>query len=429
MLDETSGRFVRSGWPPEWSALQENLTDKMNGGSPPFRDERGLLVVFPVFGGAADSDREHWLVAELDLNYVRKVWLPDLAARYLDSGGQSVDEFIIQTTARTPMTIYSSQSSQSMAGASVVSVPFNFLGRTLDMSREPPTLGARWVLETWQPPGALETLVSASRLRNLAVAVAINLIMLATGIVLVRHTRQSREMAEQQIKFVASVSHELRTPLTVIRGAAHNIQRGVVTAPGQVEKYSSLIIENCEQLTEMIEQVLAFAGAQKNRSGAARQSLLLTDVLNDAIAATAHDVDAAHCALDVRLPSNLPAIIGDGAALRRAFQNLITNAAKHGGRGGWIGITAVANGKPSQPMVEIQVADRGPGIPQKELSEIFKPFFRGEHAAQVRGNGLGLNLVREIVEAHQGAISVRSEIGKGATFTVRLPVTGTNLEK
>jgi signal transduction histidine kinase len=78
-------------------------------------------------------------------------------------------------------------------------------------------------------------------------------------------------------------------------------------------------------------------------------------------------------------------------------------------------------------MIEIQVADQGPGIPENEVSEIFKPFFRGAaaQATQVRGSGLGLSLVREIVETHGGTISVQSDNGTGAIFTVRLPANQT----
>src|SRR5580692_7625456 len=109
-------------------------------------------------------------------------------------------------------------------------------------------------------------------IRNIfAVAVVLNAMIMVAGLALVRYTRQSRQLAEAQMRFVANVSHELRTPLTVIRGAAHNIKRGVISEPAQVEKYSNLILQYAEQLGAMVEQVLELAGARKNQSAALRQ--------------------------------------------------------------------------------------------------------------------------------------------------------------
>jgi signal transduction histidine kinase len=155
-----------------------------------------------------------------------------------------------------------------------------------------------------------------------------------------------------------------------------------------------------------------------------REPVAVDEVLREAIAATKQDTDAAHCEVNLALPPGLPAVPCNASALRRVFQNLITNAAKHGGQGGWIGITATKVEAGSTPMIEIKVADRGPGIPKEELAEIFKPFFRGSatQAKQVRGSGLGLSLVREIVEAHGGTVSVESQFGHGAVFVVRLPI-------
>jgi signal transduction histidine kinase len=200
------------------------------------------------------------------------------------------------------------------------------------------------------------------------------------------------------------------------------MQRGLLHEQAQIEKYSDLILTHCEQLTEMIEGVLVFAGAQRSGAAVVRRPVELMDVLNEAVTATAHDVSAANCVVHMELPPALPAVTGDAAALRRVFQNLITNAAKHAGEGGWIGVAAVVDNDAGKvPMVEIEIADRGPGIPEEELSEIFKPFFRGVNATQSRGSGLGLSLVREIVEAHKGSVSVRSHNGQGTIFTVRLP--------
>ena len=128
-------------------------------------------------------------------------------------------------------------------------------------------------------------------------------------------------------------------------------------------------------------------------------------------------------AVEVQLGPGLRTVTGDASALQRVFQNLITNAAKHGATGGWIGVTGVVDDQSDPAMVEIQVADRGGGIPQQELGAIFEPFYRGATAQseQIRGSGLGLTLVREIVEAHGGTVSVESDERRGTIFTVRLP--------
>ena len=173
----------------------------------------------------------------------------------------------------------------------------------------------------------------------------------------------------------------------------------------------------------MVEQILELAGARKNASAAVPEPVDIAGVLREAVAATKPDTEAAHCEIQLGCPPGLPPVNGEAPALCRVFQNLITNAAKHGGQGGWIGIDATSAEAGDPPMIEIRVADRGPGIPKTELPDIFKPFFRGAaaQAGQVRGSGLGLSVVREIVEAHGGTVVAESQPGRGAVFFVRLP--------
>jgi signal transduction histidine kinase len=132
-----------------------------------------------------------------------------------------------------------------------------------------------------------------------------------------------------------------------------------------------------------------------------------------------------------RIDPELPMILADELALKHALQNLLDNGVKHGGEGsGWIGISASAVSEGDCRLVEIRVADRGPGIPEDEQLHLFDAFFRGRRALQdqVHGTGLGLNLVKSIIEAHGGTIRVKSEPGHGAEFIVRIPVAAEELE-
>jgi signal transduction histidine kinase len=135
-------------------------------------------------------------------------------------------------------------------------------------------------------------------------------------------------------------------------------------------------------------------------------------------------MEQSHCVIEQTIEAGLPLILGDPTALRHALQNLLSNAAKYGTKGSnWIGIFASKATDRGRRVVEIRVADRGPGIPEDEQKHIFDPFFRGQRAVedQVHGTGLGLNLVKKIVEAHGGTIRVKSEPMKGAEFIVRIP--------
>jgi len=437
LLDPAAGKFVPTNWPADWAALRRNLSDKLkSGGSPAFHDERGLMMEIPIFsggqpgGGPPRTGDFHWLILELDAAYAREVWLPELVAKYLNPDGRPVNEARVRPLGDSATVLYSSQTNAPAAGAPEVTLRFNAPGRTENNSRGPflggpfgQFQGGRWLLEAWHRPGVLESVVAASRHRNLAVAGALNALILATGIALVRHTRRSRHFAETQMNFVANVSHELRTPLTVIRGAAHNLKRGIVHEPGQIGQYSGLILQHTEQLSSMVEQLLELAGGKKNRAALALQPVALNQILADAIAAAKDDTQAAACTVEPTIPATLPAVSGDAAALRRVFQNLLTNAAKHAGSGGWIGVTAAAVQAADGLAVEVRVADRGPGIPEGEQAEIFKPFVRGALAEekQIRGSGLGLSVVLEIVKLHHGSVSVTSKPGHGAVFSVRLP--------
>jgi len=142
-------------------------------------------------------------------------------------------------------------------------------------------------------------------------------------------------------------------------------------------------------------------------------------VLEDVVASSGALIDAAHITVEWQVPTKVPPVLGDEPALRRVFQNLVGNAIKYGGGGGWIGLRARSTGRD----VQVTIADRGIGIGADEQPHIFEPFYRAPAVveAQIQGAGLGLSLVSRIVEAHGGRISVKSAPGEGSEFTVSLP--------
>ncbi len=225
------------------------------------------------------------------------------------------------------------------------------------------------------------------------------------------------------MSFVASVSHELRTPLTVIRTAAFNLRGRLAHSPDHVERYGKLIQTEAERLSSLVEQVLQFANARTDSILRKVEPLAVRDLIQRSLE-SAHVRANPAMVVETHLSQDLPALMGDDVALTHALENLIENAVKHGAVAEpWIRVSASRVSERHREFVEIAVADRGPGIPPEELATIFEPFQRGRRAIedQVRGAGLGLDLVKKIVEAHGGSIRVHSEPLKRTEFIMRVP--------
>ena len=280
----------------------------------------------------------------------------------------------------------------------------------------------RWHVVVKHSAGSLEAYVGSTRRRNLAVSTGILAILAASMALLVVSTRRSQELARRQLEFVAAVSHELRTPLAVIRSAGENLADGVVHDEARVRKYGEVIRAEGRRLSEMVEQILELAGIQSGQRGFVRRPVAIAPILEDVLSSFASLLEEAGIRVETTVPAGLPSVAGDPAGLRRVFQNLIGNAMKYGAAGGWIGLRASTEAG----QLHVAVADRGIGIEPAEQDRIFEPFYRGSHAAgaQMPGAGLGLSLVKRIVDAHGGRIVVNSTPGEGSEFIVSLPLAG-----
>ena len=278
---------------------------------------------------------------------------------------------------------------------------------------------AHWTLLVKHPSGSLETAVNAARRRNMLISSSILSVLGASVALLVLSTRRAQRLAHQQMEFVAAVSHELRTPLAVIRSAAENLADGVVKDDEQIRRYGDLVRHEGRRLTEMVEQILEFAGIDSGQRAFVLRPVAVPAMLHDVVESSRSLIEATGIRIEFALAESLPPVLGDEAALRRLFENLIGNAIKYGESGGWIGIDASQAGRE----VQVTIADRGIGIAPAEQSRIFEPFYRTPDviAARIQGAGLGLSLVQRIVHAHGGRIVVNSQPGKGSEFIVSLP--------
>ena len=280
----------------------------------------------------------------------------------------------------------------------------------------------RWRLLVQHQSGSLEGAVATVRRRNLGISFGVlALLSVSVGLLAVT-SRRAQTLARQQMEFVAGVSHELRTPVAVIRSAGENLSQGVVGNADRVKQYGQMIEGEARRLGEMVERVLQYAGIESGLGFAARAPLSPEELID---AAVRSEATLAEAGLNVQreIATDLPPVVGDAAALRSVVQNLLANAVKYGGRDRWIGIKAEHVRQHRQNEVRITISDHGAGIPADELPHIFEPFYRGADALsrQVHGNGLGLSLVKRIVTAHGGRVSVATRPGSGSAFTIVLP--------
>ncbi len=305
---------------------------------------------------------------------------------------------------------------------------FSFSSRRGPGDRQPSDAKAfdellRWKLVARHRAGSLEAAVASARTRNMFSSFGILLLMAASVAVLARTAGRAERLARQQIEFVAAVSHELRTPVSVIGAAAENLADGVVSDPSRVKQYGSRIQAEARRLGQTVERVLLYAGIEAGRAVGHRSPVEVSGLVTDALSASQAAIADAGITVETELPSSLPPVLADAPALCSSVANLIVNAVKYGGAGSWLKVSASSAYTRSGHEVRIAVSDRGVGIAPADLPHIFEPFYRGAEAQtrQIQGNGLGLSIVKGIVEAHGGRVRVQSAPGAGSTFVIHLP--------
>jgi signal transduction histidine kinase len=231
----------------------------------------------------------------------------------------------------------------------------------------------------------------------------------------------SKEMALARLKsdFVSNVSHELRTPLSLIRLYAETLEMGRLTNPQKYQEYYQIIRKESERLTALINNILDFSRIEAGRKEYDFRETDLGALVRNTLDSYRYQLEQNGFVYEQKI-DDVPALRVDREAMARSLLNLVNNALKYSQDRKFVGVNLYRD----NGVVKLEVVDHGIGIPSEEQQKIFEKFYRvGDPLVHnTKGSGLGLSLVRHIVQAHGGDVLVDSTPGRGSKFTITLPL-------
>jgi two-component system phosphate regulon sensor histidine kinase PhoR len=234
--------------------------------------------------------------------------------------------------------------------------------------------------------------------------------------------RRERQLVQLKEDFISNVSHELKTPLSLIRMFSEILVTNRVRNDEARKEYYAIIHSESDRMSRLISNVLDFARLERERHSLHMEKTDLAKLVVKELEAYRYQIQKEGFELETNVDSEVPEIMADPNAISMAFFNLLDNAVKYSGDRKRVKVRL----RRSDESVDLSVIDEGPGIPVSERQKIFEKFFRGSSAnnRNIRGSGIGLSITRQVAEMHGGEIRVESEVGKGSTFTLRIPIRG-----
>ena len=246
------------------------------------------------------------------------------------------------------------------------------------------------------------------------------MLILLAGAFAAQTVRRQIRLNKMKNDFIATVSHELKTPLASMRVLVDTLLEGNVKDENQTEEYLRLTAKENERLSRMIDNFLTFSRMERNKKVFSIVDSKPASIAGDAAEAVKTKFTANNCQLAVDIANNLPCTQADHDAMVTVLVNLLDNACKYTGDEKQITLKVFAENN----NICFAVSDNGIGLARRHIRKIFDSFYQVDTslARKVEGCGLGLSIVKFIVDAHKGKVAVESKPGKGSTFTVRLPI-------
>jgi len=221
-------------------------------------------------------------------------------------------------------------------------------------------------------------------------------------------------------EFIASVSHEFKTPLTSMGTIIERLLDDEVKDPDKAQEYYRILSHDSERLRRLVKNVLDFTKIEEGKREYKRASTDIVELVRQEVESFEKENKSESFKVRIEVGSNIPLVFADQEAMRQALHNVLDNAAKFSGQEKKINVEVIRR----NDIIEIAVRDRGIGIPEGEQKKIFEKFYRGKQASSVSptGTGLGLTLVKHIMDAHGGNVIVQSQPGEGSCISLIFPI-------
>jgi signal transduction histidine kinase len=255
--------------------------------------------------------------------------------------------------------------------------------------------------------------------RTFALIAISALVSIGALLVTVRAVEAKAALATMKSDFVSAVTHELKTPVALIRLVGDTLASGRYSSPSAVEEYARLMSQEAMRLGQSIDQLLTYARYSEAQKRHAPQfsALDIGELLEHGVETVRPALTAAGFDIEMQVSPHLPPVAVDRAAITQAIENIIDNAIKYAGTTPALRISVHLSGK----FVTVTFQDRGIGIPPEDVENVFERFYRGRNVSNA-GSGLGLTIVKRILEYHGGQIRIRSTINVGTVVELLLPI-------
>jgi signal transduction histidine kinase len=369
------------------------------------RDPENRVVFKPIIDNHARVIGAAGMIIDKEL--FAKIYLPQTITSTLPRffPAEKQDSIIVTVYDEKNRTVFSTQPVKGLDDESFVWLPFYSDWRLAIRSRHrTPAQWAAWNFKL-----------------NLTLSMLMTVALLSGIILALRAAQRQMRLSQMKTDFVSNVSHELRTPLASIRVFGEFLKMGRVSEEEKIREYGEFIETESRRLTQLVNNILDFSRIESGRKtyefNETDPSALVYSTLKT------FDIQLKQRGFSVHVtepPMPLPHVYVDSEAIGQALINLLDNAVKYSGAAHEI---EVELGR-EKGFVTISVQDHGIGLSREDQQKVFEKFYRvcTGLVHESRGSGLGLSLVKHIVEAHKGRVTVESEQGRGSTFTIRLPV-------